>query len=179
MNTKKCPKCKKVLDVSFFYKHKNRPSGLHSRCKDCEKPYIQEYNLRPEIKIRHKKYADMNYRQNKKDIIKAVNLWHKTRDGGLFKKYLNAVSRCKYPSHSGYSYYGGRGISILWETYDEFKHDMEKEYLKHMKKFGHKNTTLERIDVNGNYCKENCKWATILEQSRNKRNTVDKKIAHK
>jgi hypothetical protein len=32
--------------------------------------------------------------------------------------------------------------------------------------------TLERVDVNGDYCKENCVWATSKEQSRNKRNTV-------
>lgn len=47
-----------------------------------------------------------------------------------------------------------------------------RRYVLHIEKYGEDNTTLERIDVNKGYCKENCRWATRKEQSLNKRNTV-------
>lgn len=65
--------------------------------------------------------------------------------------------------------YGGRGIKICekWMTFEGFFEDMgERE----------KGYTLERIDVNGNYCADNCRWATQSEQSRNRRVSIDVEI---
>ena len=49
---------------------------------------------------------------------------------------------------------------------------MYESYLTHIQEFWKRQTTIDRIDVNGNYNKDNCRWATMKEQGRNKRNTV-------
>jgi hypothetical protein len=72
--------------------------------------------------------------------------------------------RCNNTNSKDYPDYGGRGITICdrWlESFDNFYKDMgEKPTAKH---------SLDRINVNGNYEPSNCRWATIAEQSNNKR----------
>lgn len=71
-------------------------------------------------------------------------------------------NRCNNPSFKNYDRYGGRGITYdpVWNDFVAFFKDMgEKPSPKH---------ELERIDNDKNYCKENCKWATKKEQTRNR-----------
>lgn len=89
----------------------------------------------------------------------------------FYRAYRSIILRCGYPSQKCYKNYGGRGIVCLWDSFDEFKKDMYESYLKHINEFGEKRTSIDRINVNGNYFKENCRWTDPKTQARNRRNT--------
>ena len=68
--------------------------------------------------------------------------------------------RCNDPNHMWFSVYGGKGIKVCkrWEKYENFLKDMGERP---------SGTTLDRIDNDKGYYKENCRWATIKEQNNN------------
>lgn len=82
--------------------------------------------------------------------------------------------RCNNPNLPRYKAWGGRGIKCLWKSFKEFKLDMYQSFQEHDAKNGGRYTTLDRINNDSHYCKENCRWATPKEQSSNTRRNVDK-----
>lgn len=87
-----------------------------------------------------------------------------------YKSFMAMKQRCHNPNHSSYKDYGGRGIKICERWLDK-----ENGFENFLSDLGYKpdfKYSLERIDFQGNYCPENCKWADNLEQSLNKRTTI-------
>lgn len=86
----------------------------------------------------------------------------------LYNIYNKMKRRCCNSREARYSDYGGRGISVCGEWMRDF--DVFADWARtHGYTDG---LTLERKDVNGDYCPENCCWITLKEQNANKRDTV-------
>lgn len=88
--------------------------------------------------------------------------------------WANMIQRCTNPKKPDYKFYGAIGIQVCpeWNVqlggcFENFWHDMSEGYSDGL--------TLDRIDPYGNYCKENCRWATRKEQGFNqKRRSTNK-----
>ena len=101
--------------------------------------------------------------------IGELNLSHGFRHNSFYNRFMTIKARCNNPKNHKYSAYGGRGIKCLWKSFEEFRDDMHESYLKHIREFGEKQTSIDRINNDGHYCKENCRWATPKEQMDNTR----------
>lgn len=86
--------------------------------------------------------------------------------------WLNIRRRCSKKSSKDFPRYGGKGIKCNWSSFEEFKNDMFRSYLEHVKNFSEKETQIDRIDPYGNYEKTNCRWVTPKIQQRNKTNNI-------
>lgn len=146
---KDCSRCKKhfaaetIEDLrAFFNKNSCTKDSLDYWCLEC-------------------RAEDRKIKQYKRPIVgRPTKIKNKHP---LYGTYKNIWARCRNESCKNYKYYGARGISLdpRWDDFWTFVSDMgPKPSPKH---------SVERINNDGNYCKENCKWATAAEQARNKR----------
>jgi hypothetical protein len=92
-----------------------------------------------------------------------MTVTHGMSETKVYFVWWDMKRRCNGEGRPTYENYGGRGISYQesWDKFEEFWSDMGASFEEGL--------TLERKDVNGNYCKENCEWIPLAEQAKNKR----------
>lgn len=83
----------------------------------------------------------------------------------LYATWKGIWHRCNNPTSASFPHYGGRGIKMdpRWACFYCFKED-----IGHRPSLGH---SVDRMDVDGDYTKNNCRWATKREQANNRRPT--------
>jgi len=93
---------------------------------------------------------------------------HNMSNSRPYKIWQSMKNRCFNKNCKEYLHYGGRGITICedWLSFDKFWEDMRETYTDVL--------SIDRIDVDGNYCKQNCRWATNSQQALNKRKSPGK-----
>ena len=104
----------------------------------------------------------------KNELTTQRNTTHGQSKTKLYRVWKGMRERCTNPNHQYYHCYGGRGITVC----DEWMHGFES-----FSKWAHfngyaKGFSIERKDVNGNYCPENCTFIPLKEQALNRGNTI-------
>ncbi len=147
---------------SFYKKSQTGHKYWNCVCKCGVKKQIREYPL---LRSQTKSCGCIS-----RALCYARNFRHghaRTYNHGpsaTYQCWLSMRSRCLNPTHKAYSYYGGRGINVCdrWMKFENFFDDMGEKP---------NGLSLDRINNDLGYFKENCRWATDNEQGENRRNT--------
>lgn len=102
-------------------------------------------------------------RRNKKGDSRGCYITHGMSGTRIYSIWSDMKRRCYNPKNKRYERYGGRGIEVCKEWKDDFQ-----TFYKWAISNGYEdNLSIERNNIDGNYCPENCRWITFAEQQRN------------
>lgn len=138
-----------VLEHLIIYKQKRNRQYCNCIC-DCGNTKSVDY------------YQLVNSRTESCGCIRlALITKHNLSRTKFYNIFMGIKQRCNNPKETGYHNYGGRGIKCVWNSFEEFYGDMFATYKPGL--------SIDRINNNGSYCKENCRWTDFKTQHNNKR----------
>lgn len=106
----------------------------------------------------------------KDNLLKSITKHNKSRDK-IYKVFTGMKARCYNKNSIEYKNYGARGIKICEEWLNNFLNFYDWAIANgYDENTEHGKCTIDRIDVNGDYCPNNCRFVSNLIQQRNKRN---------